>query len=537
MLAQTFQSLPATLAAAWHHPFTSGNYTVTAFAVSAGVIGFACCYWAAWMHARLANYRLAAERDRTRAEADIGFRDALLSGSQEAVAVLGSDMKEPLFAGAGRELLQAGMAGKDAVMLAGALDALLKSAMPFEFVVRKPDAGTIAMRGTIVARRAVVFLRDLGMADLAIDYRAALDSLTTPVWIRGRDLALRWGNRAFLAAVNRPSISGAAIERSEPDLAAIARDGANVTNARRYATIEGERRALSLNLARLEDGSIAGNATDITETAQAEARLVLAGDAHADVLEHVPAAIAIFGPDQRLVSHNHAYTQMWSLPEAWLNTHPSKGDILERLREMQSLPEQRDFPAWKRSHLQLFENSIASRVEEVRHLPDGRSIRVTARPYLLGGIVFLFEDLTEQLRIESSFTMLGQVLRATLDTIDDGIAIFWPDGRMVLHNKAFAKLWQLTESELAGEPHLAQVAALSQAKVGQDGIWGIVAAGVTSEEPERCAQWGKTARADGKIVSVSMSRLPNGATVVTFADLTNLRRFEITSEEPAHVAA
>lgn len=537
MFAQTFQSLSATLTAAWHHPFTSDNYMVTVFAVSAGLMGFGCCYWAAWMHARLSNYRLAMKRDQARAGADLHFRDALLSSSAESVAVLGSDMTEPFFTGAGRELLQSGMTGKDAAMLAGALDALLKAGTPFAFSVRKPGGGTIAARGAIVSRRAVIFLRDLGAAELAIDYRAALDALPTPVWIRGRDLALRWGNRAFLAAVGNPQdiSSSAAIERSEPDLASVARDGANVTDARRYAAIAGERRALSLNLSRLDDGSVAGSATDVTETAKAEARLKLAGEANADMLEHVPAAIAIFGLDQRLVSHNHAYAQMWSLPEDWLATHPTKGDILDRLRVANSLPEQRDFQAWKRSYLQRFDRPGA--FEDLRHLPDGRSIRVTARPYMLGGLVFLFEDLTEQLRIESSFAMLGQVLRATLDTVDDGIAIFWPDGRMVLHNKSFAKLWQLTESELTGEPHLAHVAALSQSRVGQDGIWGIVSAGVTSEEPERCALWGKTARADGKIVSVSMSRLPNGATVVTFADLTNMRRFEIASEEPAHVAA
>ncbi len=539
MLARMSQPLTASLAAAWHHPFTSGNYTVTVFALSAGLIGFACCYWAAWTQARLANFRLAAQRDRAAADADIRFRDALLSGNREAAAVLGSDMTAPFFAGDGRALLEAAMAGKDAVTIAGALDALLKSGTGFEFCVRKPGSGTIAVRGAVVARRAVVFLRDLGLADLAIDYRAALDALSTPVWIRGRDLALRWGNRSFLAAMGKArdlSAPDAAIERSEPDLAAVARDGADVADARRYAAVGGTRRALSLNLTRLPDGSVAGCALDVTETAQAEARLRLTCEAHADMLDQMPVAIAIFDKDRLLTSHNQAYARMWNLPDDWLNAHPTKDDILERLRTARSLPEQRDFPAWKRSHLQLFE-STAAPIEELRHLPDGRSIRLSVRPYLLGGMVFQYEDVSEQLRIEASFKMLGQVLRATLDTIDDGIAIFWPDGRLVLNNKSFAKLWNLTEEELSGEPHLTYVADLSQARTGHDGIWSLVSAGVTSEEPERCAQWGKTARADGKIISVSMSRLPNGATVVTFTDLTNIKRFEIASEEPAHVAA
>src|SRR6202789_612824 len=540
MLAQIPPTLPSALASAWLHPFASGDYTVAVFAISAGLIGFASCYWAAWMHARLANFRLAARRDEARLNADIRFRDVLLAGGEEAIAVLGSDLKEPFFSGAGRELLADGMKGGDAVMLASALDALLKAGTAFTLMARKPGGGTIAIRGNLLDRRAVVFLRDLGSADPSIDFQAALDAIAAPVWIRGRDLALRWANRAFLAATGAGGLQAAlasdvVIAGSERDLAAAARDGADIADARRYAAIGGVRRALSLNFARLADASVAGSAVDVTEAARAEARVRLNPDAQADMLDRMPAAIAIFDKEQRLAGHNRAYAQMWNLPEAWLALHPTKSEILDRLREARSLPEQRDFAAWKRSHLQLFESN--SPVEEFRHLADGRSIRVTVQPHLLGGLFFQFEDVSEQLRVESSFKMLGQVLRATLDTIDDGIAIFWPDGRLVLNNKAFSELWQLTEEELSGEPHLAKVAELSQARLGHDGIWSLVSAGVTSDEPERCAQWGKATRADGKIISVSMSRVPNGATVVTFADLTNVKRFEIASVEAAHVAA
>ena len=64
-----------------------------------------------------------------------------------------------------------------------------------------------------------------------------------------------------------------------------------------------------------------------------------------------------------------------------------------------------------------------------------------------------------------------------------------------------------------------------------------VVPGVTSEEPERCAEWGKAARADGKLISVSMSRLPNGATVVTFSDLSELSRFRFEEERATLAAA
>jgi hypothetical protein len=122
--------------------------------------------------------------------------------------------------------------------------------------------------------------------------------------------------------------------------------------------------------------------------------------------------------------------------------------------------------------------------------------------------------------------MLFQVQRAALDQVEDAIAFIAPDGRLVLHNKMFGRLWQLTEDELSGEPHFNKVVELAQARMGHDKIWSIVAAGLASDEPERCNDWGHVDRADGKSISLTMSRLPSGATLVMFADVTNLRRFE-----------
>ena len=50
-------------------------------------------------------------------------------------------------------------------------------------------------------------------------------------------------------------------------------------------------------------------------------------------------------------------------------------------------------------------------------------------------------------------------------------------------------------------------------------------AGSIPPRPESFGEWGKTRRADGRIISLSLSRLPNGATVVTFTDLTDLEQF------------
>ena len=246
--------------------------------------------------------------------------------------------------------------------------------------------------------------------------------------------------------------------------------------------------------------------------------------------------IAVFGADKRLTACNKAYQRMWSLTEEWLDTHPTLGEILDRLREERRLPEQHDFAAWKRDQLQLFDGD-SGQVDETWHLPGGGSVRVKTYPTLLCGVAYLFEDISERLSLQVSYNMLAQMQRATLNTVEDGMAVFGPDGRLKLHNDAFARLWQLSESELSGEPHLTKVAELCVARTGHDGIWNIVAEGANSAEPARYSEWGKVTRSDGRILSLSLSRLPLGATLVIFADLTDIKRLESALGEKPSTAA
>jgi hypothetical protein len=95
-------------------------------------------------------------------------------------------------------------------------------------------------------------------------------------------------------------------------------------------------------------------------------------------------------------------------------------------------------------------------------------------------------------------------------------------------------MWRLTESDLTGQPHLARIGQLCERRIGQDGIWSIVAAGVSAPAPERLAEWGKAKRADGRVISLALSRLPNGATMASFADLTDLEKFHMLQSAAAH---
>ena len=235
--------------------------------------------------------------------------------------------------------------------------------------------------------------------------------------------------------------------------------------AKRFAVVGGQRRAITFTEIPLGDAGIIGTAMDVTDVAAAEARLQQHVDAHADTLDKLPPRWRFSARDQKLTFYNRAFAKLWGLPEDWLDRHPSDGEILDRLREARKLPEQRDYQAWKRARLALYQDARDRTTEELWHLPGGQTMRVVSQPHPFGGLTFLYEDVTEKLTLESNYNTLIKVQSATLDTLQEGVAVFGPDGELKLHNAAFARIWDLEPEELQGEPHVRAIAALGDRQV------------------------------------------------------------------------
>jgi signal transduction histidine kinase len=122
------------------------------------------------------------------------------------------------------------------------------------------------------------------------------------------------------------------------------------------------------------------------------------------------------------------------------------------------------------------------------------------------------------------------VQSATLDTLQEGVVAFGPDGRLKLYNAAFAKIWNLSSRELAGEPHIRAIAAACADRFGEDPVWERLIQSVVSGAPSR-RDWGEIERNDRTILSLAVAPLPDGAVLLTFADVTDRFRIESALRE------
>ncbi len=154
------------------------------------------------------------------------------------------------------------------------------------------------------------------------------------------------------------------------------------------------------------------------------------------------------------------------------------------------------------------------------HLPDGRTLRVVTTPNPEGGVTYLFDDVTERLDLERRYDALIRVQGETLDNLTEAVAVFGSDGRLRLYNPAFARMWRLSPDMLAERPHIEAVIDWTQPLHGDDPIWQRLRA--TSRRSTTASRSiGRLERRDGSVVDCATVPLPDGATLVTFQDVTD----------------
>ncbi|UKJ74100.1 PAS domain-containing sensor histidine kinase [Azospirillum brasilense] len=366
------------------------------------------------------------------------------------------------------------------------------------------------------------------------ELRAAVDALPLPVWLRGAGQTLSWCNRSYARAVDSDP---AAVPESGKELSDAGRSLAQralrsgVAQSERVSTVIGtERRLLEVTEAPLPapDGGgtlVVGYALDVTAVEEMRGELSRHLAAHGEVLERLGAAIAIFGADTRLTFFNQAYARLWDLEESWLRSQPTHGEILEELRTRRRLPEYADYQSYKRERLSRY-TRLLEPVEELMHLPDGTTLRSLAAPHPLGGLMQILEDVTNTLALESSYNTLIAVQQETLDNLAEGIAVFGGDGRLKLSNPAFARVWDLDDEDLLGEPHISGLFERMRPFLENGGDWDSLKDEMIGATLERAVRSGRLERADGSVVEFSTLPLPDGAVLNSYLDVTDSARLE-----------
>jgi signal transduction histidine kinase len=430
-----------------------------------------------------------------------------------------------------------------ALQMDHAVDALREAGEGFLLNLTTSNGHAFEAMGRAIGGQAIVRIRELSglrreLAETNLRHKALSEETEMlrgfaaaapwPIWAKRAKGGLSYANAAYARATDAASVADA-IDRdlglldssARSDMDRALNDAAAFT-ARLPIVVGGERRFYDVHARNVGDGSTA-IAIDASEATALSAALVQMAEAHRRTLDQLSSGVAVFDGQRRLAFYNDSYRRLWDLERAFLDNNPDDSSVLDRLRAARKLPEQPDFRAWK---AKLHEAYRAVEPEtETWYLPDGRAVRVVTTPNPEGGVTYLFDDVTESLELARRFDGLIRVQRETLDNLAEAVAVFGSNGRAQLFNPAFAKMWKLSAAALLEQPHIETVEAWCKPLFDDPVIWRTLREAITAIE-NRVEVPLKLERKDGSVLDCMTMPLPDGATMLTFQDITDTENVE-----------
>lgn len=416
--------------------------------------------------------------------------------------------------------------------------------------IRTTGGRTLTLHPAMALGQRVVWLQDVTDAEQRLEavqrdvetvgrdagrLRAMLDALPVAIWRRDHDLRLVWVNAAYARAVDagldqvlqhQMDLADDSLPEHGRALARAALASGLPQTQGGHVVIRGERRRLDLTEVPIGEAGLLGYAIDQTalEEVRGDLERLVAGQR--EILEHLTAAVAIFGPDRHLLYHNAAYQRLFRLDEAFLETAPAFDVVLEHAREVRRLPEAADFPRFKREQAARFTALLRSE-QEVLHLPDGTTLHSVVSPHPFGGLLFIYNDITDSLRLERNYNTLVAVQRESLDNLNEAIAVFGTDGRLRLSNAAFETTWGFDPETLdTGAPHLSAMLPLMMARMAVPGDGGEQDRWL-ADILERRSLNERIELADGRMLESLAVPLPDGGVLLSQTDVTDSVQVEI----------
>jgi len=211
-------------------------------------------------------------------------------------------------------------------------------------------------------------------------------------------------------------------------------------------------RDAALAAARADNASLAAESDQIDTLARERAelqaenhRLIDAGKQAAQLLDAAPFPIWRRGDDGALVWVNRRYAEM---------TEASPADVVTRGIELASAHD----PELPRSLARKAREAGQTMAEERRFVAEGdrRNYRIFEMP-LEHGFLGFAQDITQEADARGQLRRHMEAHLEVLRTISTATAIYGQDKRLVLWNRAYARLWQLDEAWLEQRPTFGEV--------------------------------------------------------------------------------
>ncbi|MBL0848758.1 MAG: PAS domain-containing sensor histidine kinase [Candidatus Liberibacter ctenarytainae] len=428
----------------------------------------------------------------------------------------------------------------DYIKLSQGIEHLRQNGQSFDLVAETQNDQVIKIEGRVAGSCAFLRILTLNgiyaeLAETTLQYnklnnhvsifKSLLNSLDFSVWQRDQREQLLWANNSYKKNIEGTSLQKELFDNHTPHGEDFKRRAISTTKpgeifCEKISTIEhGQHNSYKVISIKSSFGE-AGIAIDVSQEISASDQLTRTYE----ILQSLTVAIIIFDPNRYLQFYNQSFMKLWNMDETFLKSNPSNDELLEFLRSANKLPEQLNWKDWKENIFSVYKSSES--YVDTWHLPNGQTLHVTIVPRPDGGTIWIFENLTVQINLETKYNTLVKVQGETIDHLSEGVAVFGPDGRIKLSNPAFQFLWQTEEKQVSPGTHIRNIAETCSKYYNKSDGWDLFAAIITSFEDERKSLQGTLELLSGSVLEYSVMPLPNAQTMLTFVNVTDSVRAE-----------
>jgi signal transduction histidine kinase len=260
-------------------------------------------------------------------------------------------------------------------------------------------------------------------------------------------------------------------------------------------------------------------------------------------------------PDLRARIINRAFRNMWGISADFIRTRPDLAEFIRhinRTHRLYDVPEH-EFEAYLAQRVERVQSGKA--FEGVMNLRDGRVIHHQIKMLPDGGRLLTYFDITRLKRSEeeankakeaaeaalSSREAILQHFNAVMDAIDYGVIFMGPDLRARIVNRAFRDMWGVSDEFIrAKRPTMAEFIRYIHHThhlydVSDDELDAYVARRVERVQSGESFE-GELKLRDGRVLHYQIQSLPDGGRLLTYFDITQLKRNEEAAKEAKDAA-
>lgn len=281
------------------------------------------------------------------------------------------------------------------------------------------------------------------------DLEAILDSIPIYIWQKDKNLKITYCNKPYADALESTKEN---VIKNNIKLIPQSKNSVYVDHSlyltkpkklTEHVIINGSRRLVSIEESPfLDKDKSTGIAFDITEREELEKDYKNYKKQTEYALDNISIPIAIFDKDTTLVFANQALIKLFSIEKLDTYENCKFADIVDYILSNNSILEAENISKYKN----LFQ-TIIEPYHATFQLSNGKVLNVTITPNDSGGLIFIFEDVSDKITLEREVKSISSIQNETLKYLSEGIIIFGADNKIKLTNQIVNNLLDIPEQQ------------------------------------------------------------------------------------------